>query len=83
MHSLEHAASLNGVAGVLEKLGRDELAVTYMAKALDAAQAVVSADPEMDPKLVEGAQANLNGLKKHVARKQAKQRQREAEAQEL
>jgi tetratricopeptide (TPR) repeat protein len=83
MHSLEHAASLNGVAGVLEKLGRDELAVTYMAKALDAAQAVVSADPEMDPKLVESAQANLNGLKKHVARKQAKQRQREAEAQEL
>tara|TARA_B100000795_G_scaffold93275_1_gene68252 strand:- start:1631 stop:1882 length:252 start_codon:yes stop_codon:yes gene_type:complete len=63
---LEHAFSVNAVAGVLEKLGRDEEAISTMARAAELAAARRPAD---DP-LVVAAQRNLAGLKSHIARKQ-------------
>ena len=68
---MEHAFSVNAVAGVLEKLGRDEEAVSTMALAADLAAEQRSAD---DP-LVAAAQKNLAGLKAHVARKQRRRAQ--------
>ena len=68
--SFEHAASFNGVAGVLEQLNRDEEAVAAMAKALQLAQALG------DPEMAGGAQRNLDGLKAHVARKQQRRQQK-------
>jgi len=71
--SFEHAASFNGLAGVLEKLNRDEEAVSAMAKALEIAQGL------NEPEWTEGARRNLAGLKAHVARK-ADRRQSESQA---
>ena len=61
---LEHAFSVNAVAGVLEKLGRDEEAISTMARAAELAAGRRPAD---DP-LVVAAQKNLAGLKSHIAR---------------
>ena len=63
---LEHAFSVNAVAGVLEKLGRDDEAISTMAKAAELAAGRRPAD---DP-LVVAAQKNLAGLKSHIVRKQ-------------
>jgi len=64
--SLEHAFSVNAVAGVLEKLGRDDEAISTMALA---AELAAERRPADDP-LVEAAQKNLAGLKTHIARKE-------------
>mmetsp|Transcript_46674 Transcript_46674/g.122577 ORF Transcript_46674/g.122577 Transcript_46674/m.122577 type:complete len:336 (+) Transcript_46674:48-1055(+) len=61
--SMEHAASFNGVAGVLEKLNRDDEAVAEMQKAYDIAAEL------NEPGIGESAKGNLEGLKAHVARK--------------
>ena len=63
--SMDHAAAFNGIAGILEKLNRDEEAVAAMAKALEIAQNVEDAGTD----IVRGAQKNLDGLKAHVLRK--------------
>ena len=68
--SLDHAFSVNAVAGVLEKLGRDEEAIGTMALA---AELAAERRPAHDP-LVQAAQKNLAGLKTHVARKQQRAR---------
>ena len=65
--SLEHAKALNGVAGVLERLGRDAEAVAAMAHALELATAL----PGIEPDVVAAAAKNLAGLKRHVDRKAA------------
>ena len=67
--SLEHAMSLNGVAGILERLGRYDAAVEAMGEAYRLAQSASDADE----KQVEQARKNLEGLKKHIARKKAKE----------
>ena len=64
-NSLEHAASINGVAGTLEKLGRYDEAISTMAAAYEMGKRA----PGADPRLVEQAKRNLNGLRAHVDRK--------------
>ena len=72
--SLEHARSLNAVAGVLERLGRDDEAIAAMSEATELARRLPEA--EADPAHVAQAERNLRGLKKHV---EAKRRRRAAE----
>ena len=67
---LEHAFSVNAVAGVLEKLGRDDEAISTMARA---AELAAERKPADDP-LVVAAHKNLAGLKSHIARKQHRAR---------
>jgi tetratricopeptide (TPR) repeat protein len=66
--SLEHAASLNGLAGVLERLGRDDEAVA----AMEAAHAVARDAPGAEPAHVQQAERNVAGLKRHVLRKRSR-----------
>lgn len=67
-NSLEHAASLNGVAGTLEKLGRDDEAIG----AMEAAYKMAEKAPSADASMVSQAKRNLDGLRAHVKRKRAK-----------
>ena len=67
--TLEHAASINGVAGTLEKLGRYEEAISAMAEAYEMAKSV----PDASPQLVEQAKRNLDGLRAHIQRKRQSQ----------
>jgi len=62
---LEHAFSVNAVAGVLEKLGRDEEAISTMALA---AKLAAERRPAHDP-LVQAAERHVVGLRKHIQRK--------------
>lgn len=71
--SLEHAQSINGVAGVLEKLGRDDDAIAAMTRAHDLVQG------SEDESVVRGAQRNLAGLQAHVRRKRERQAQGQAQ----
>lgn len=76
--SFEHAQSINGVAGVLEKLGRDDEAIAAMTRAHEFVQG--SADEDV----VRGAERNLAGLKAHVKRKRERQaREKAQDAREL
>jgi tetratricopeptide (TPR) repeat protein len=74
--SLEHAASINGVGGVLEKLGRDEEAVKAMGEAYQIARKAVDATPSD----VAQAKKNLEGLKAHVRRKSRRRQDRSQSA---
>lgn len=81
--SLDHAMAANGLAGVLERLGRDQEAIARMSEA----HGYVERLPSADKKVVDGAQGNLEGLKAHIARKtrrqaQAKARGRQQEAKQ-
>ena len=60
------------VAGILEKLGRDDEAVRTMEAAYEMARA--SGRPADDPLVQQGA-ANLAGLKRHVGRKRQRQQE--------
>jgi len=62
---VQHAFSLNAVAGVLEKLDRDDEAIHAMEAALEVATRAWQAD---DPMLARAHQ-NLAGLRAHVQRK--------------
>ena len=76
--SIEHAASLNGVAGVLEKLGRNDEALAKMQAAHEMAVAAEGAGSERAGE----ALRNLNGMRAHVERKRESERQR-ARSEEL
>ena len=65
---MEHAFSVNAAAGILEKMGRDDEAISTMALAATMAEQTRPAD---DP-LVQAAHRNLAGLKKHIARKRSR-----------
>lgn len=67
--SIDHAASCNGVAGVLERLNRDDEAIAAMTKALE----ITRASEDVHTELVKGAQRNLNGLKRQIDRKRKQQ----------
>ena len=62
---MDVAFSTNGVAGVLEKLGRDDEAVAMMEKAHTLA---IEAKGTDDPAVLR-AKKNLDGLRAHVRRK--------------
>lgn len=70
---LEHAFAVNAAAGVLEKMGRDEEAVSAMERALELARSDRSAEEGM----VRQAQRNLDGLRAHVRRKAARREEKE------
>ena len=65
---MDVAFSTNGVAGVLEKLGRDDEAVSAMEKAHVLAIEARGGD---DPAVLR-AKKNLDGLRAHVKRKAAR-----------
>ena len=71
---------MNGVAGVLEKGGRDDEALAAMAEAYEIASKV----PGVEEEVLMGAKKNLDGLRRHVAKKKRKaEAQAKAEAREL
>uniref|UniRef100_A0A7S0NMZ4 MalT-like TPR region domain-containing protein n=1 Tax=Calcidiscus leptoporus TaxID=127549 RepID=A0A7S0NMZ4_9EUKA len=76
--SLQHAASINGVAGVLEKIGRDDEAVAAMSRAHELVQALDHAQPDKEERLRQ-AKRNLDGLKEHIRRKREVDKRRAAE----
>lgn len=63
--TVEHAMALNGVAGVLERLGRYDESIGQMTSAYELVKALPGASAE----IVEGGRRNLEGLKQHIARK--------------
>ena len=67
--SLDHAASLNGVAGILERLGRYDEAIEAMTEAYELAKAI----PDVPSQVVDGAKRNLDGLTRHIARKRRRE----------
>jgi hypothetical protein len=69
--SLDHAMASNGLAGVLERIGRDQEAVSRMSEAYQYAKGSPTASKEV----IAGARRNLDGLKAHIARKQRKRAQ--------
>ena len=72
--ALEHAFAVNAVAGILEKLGRDDEAISTMESAYEMARA--SGRAEDDPLVMQG-KSNLAGLKRHVERKRQRRQQQE------
>ena len=73
---LEHAASINGVAGVLERLGRDGEATAAMRRAYDLVEALDESEPDKAERLRQ-AKSNLQGLEAHVRRKQKKRQKQQ------
>jgi tetratricopeptide (TPR) repeat protein len=63
---LAHARSANAVAGILERLGRDDEAVSTMGYAYQLAAAQADAEDEIEAEYVMQARRNLEGLKRKV-----------------
>ena len=65
---LDASLAANAVAGLLEKLGRDEEAVAAMERAAELA--VEAADGDANEPIARSAARNLAALQAHVRRKQ-------------
>ena len=65
---LDASLAANAVAGLLEKLGRDEEAVAAMGRAAELA--VEAADGDANEPIARSAARNLAALQAHVRRKQ-------------
>ena len=67
--TLDHAMSMNGVAGILEKTGRYDEAIQAMGEAYEMTEKLTGLEPGM----LEGAKRNLEGMKAHIARKRMRE----------
>lgn len=67
--SFDHAASMNGVAGVLERAGRYDEAIEAMREAYELAKRIEGIDPAM----IEGARKNYEGMKSVIAKKRKRE----------
>ena len=65
--------SLNSVAGILEKLGRDDEAIEAMGAALKIVQALGEDVMPSSSEMARQAQRNYDGLKRVVARKRERE----------
>mmetsp|Transcript_70154 Transcript_70154/g.156304 ORF Transcript_70154/g.156304 Transcript_70154/m.156304 type:complete len:112 (-) Transcript_70154:122-457(-) len=66
---MDVAYSVNGIAGVLEKLDRNDEAISAMEEAYRLS--VEALGSESDP-IVQRARKNLNGLRQHIQKKTAR-----------